>query len=234
MYSLRRFLKKLGIEPRDLSVYRRALTHVSTAENHFESYERLEFLGDGISGMVIGDFLFRKFPCKEEGDLSRIRALVVSQESLGSKAVELGLDKHLRADTVRIREGGGAEFSIMADCFEAMVGAVFADRGYRAARDFVLRHLGEQFMDLQEMEGPFDCKSRLQELWQQMYKDTPEYKVVSEKGPDHNKVFTVEVRFGGKILGKGQGSSKKRAEQEAARKAYDKAVRKKKKKRGKR
>jgi ribonuclease-3 len=230
MSKLSRFLRKIGIEPRDMSLYSRALTHISAARNYFDSYERLEFLGDSIIGMVVGEFLFGQFPEKEEGELSRIRAMVVSGETLGAKALELGLDRFLRADTVRVREGEQAELSILADCFEATVGAVFADRGYRHARSFVLRHLRDECLKLKEMVGPSDDKSRLQELWQQRYKEPPEYVVASEKGPDHDKVFTVEVRYKGRVLGKGTGSSKKRAEQEAAHKAMAREMAKEKRK----
>lgn len=235
MKRLAAFLKKVGIEPKDLSLYRRALTHISAAVNHHDSYERMEFLGDSIIGMVIGDFLFRKFPDKEEGALSRIRAMVVSRETLSEKALEMGIDKRLRADTVRIRGGEQVEMSILADAFEALVGAVFADRGYREARKFVLRHLRDECMKLKDMEGPSDYKSRLQEYWQQKYKDTPEYYTIYEKGPDHNKVFSVAVKYHGRRLGKGIGSSKKRAEQEAARDALEREAKKiKRKTRGKR
>ena len=230
MKRLTTFLKKVGIEPREISYYRRALTHISSAVNHHDSYERLEFLGDSIIGMIIGDFLFRKFREKEEGALSRIRAMVVSRETLGGKALELGIDKMMRADTVRIREGEQVEISILADAFEALVGAVFADRGYRAARNFVLLHLRDECMKLKEMEGPSDYKSRLQEYWQHKYKETPEYVTLYEKGPDHNKMFSVAVTYQGKRLGKGVGSSKKRAEQEAAREAFEKEARKKQRK----
>ena len=234
MSRLKPFLKKLGIEPKDLSIYRKALTHLSAAEKPSESYERLEFLGDSILGMVISDFLYQRFGDKEEGGLSRIRAIVVSQDSLGVKAEELGLGKFVRADTVRIREGENAEFSILADCLEALIGAVFADRGYIQARKFILNMFREECLNLAEMKGPSDYKSKLQELWQDMYKDIPEYSTVSEEGPDHNKFFTVEVRFKRRKLGTGTGSSKKRAEQEAARIAYESAKEMRKKKRGKR
>ncbi len=224
MSGLKRFLKKLGIEPRDLSIYRRAFTHISAARNCADSYERLEFLGDSVIGIVVSEFIFQKFPDKEEGALSRIRAMVVSSETLGAKAMEIGLDKYIRADTVRVRGGQQAEFSILADSFEALVGAVFADRGYRHAKAFVLRQLKDDCVNLKDMSGPSDYKSRLQELWQQKCKKTPEYEVVSEVGPDHRKEFTIEVKYRRKVLGRGKGSSKKRAEQEAAREAYEREI----------
>jgi ribonuclease III len=230
MPRLETFLKKIGIEPHDLSIYRKALTHLSAAEKPSESYERLEFLGDSVIGMVISDFLYQHFKEKEEGGMSRIKAMVVSQESLGGKAVELGLDKFLRADTVRIREGESAEFSILADCYEALVGAIFADRGYIQARKFIMSTLKDSCLNLSEMKGPSDYKSRLQELWQGMCKDIPEYRIVSEEGPDHMKTFTVEVRYNRRKLGEGTGSSKKRAEQEAAKAAYEAEIVKQKKK----
>ena len=221
MVTLKKFLAKLGVEPKDLSIYRRAFTHLSAAENPLESYERLEFLGDAVIGSAISEYLYNKFPDKGEGDLSRIRAMVVNKDTLGAKALDLGLDKVLRADTVRVREGEQAEFSILADSFEAFVGAVYADRGYRLAKKIVIEHLGPLCLELWDISGPSDYKSRLQELWQQRTKETPEYRVVSESGPDHDKVFSMEVFYGRKVLGRGEGPSKKKAEQEAAKDAWE-------------
>jgi ribonuclease-3 len=228
MSRLKKSLEKLGIKPRELAHYRRAFTHRSYIEDPAESYERLEFLGDSIIGMVVSDLLFRKFPEKEEGELTRIKAIVVSGESLGSKAEELGLEQLLRADTARMRNNGQMEFSILADCFEALVGAIFSDLGYRSVRSFINKHLGPKCIELSVFEGPADFKSRLQELWQQRHKELPVYRVVDESGPDHDKMFTVEVRYGRRLLGRGTGSSKKRAEQEAARAALEKDSRSKK------
>lgn len=221
MSRLKRFLEKLGIEPRDMGHYRRALTHASATPDPSENYERLEFLGDSIIGMVISDFLFTKFPEKEEGELTRIKAMVVSRESLGESAAELKLDKHLRADTARMRNGSPAEVSILSDCFESLVGAIFIDRKYLAVRRFILDNLSEKCIALSDIEGPTDFKSRLQELWQHRHKDTPVYRVVEEIGPDHDKIFTIEVKFGRRLLGRGSGSSKKKAEQEAAEDALE-------------
>jgi len=226
MSRLANYLKRLGIEPRDISIYRRALTHISAAGDPSESYERLEFLGDAILGLVISEFLFKNFRDKEEGNLSRIRSMVVSQEPLAEKALEMKLQKHLRVDTVRVREGGGIEESILADAFESMVGAVFADRGYLQAKAFVLRNLRDECIMHKDLTGPTDYKSRLQEFWQHRYKNTPDYEVVKESGPDHDKMFTIEVRYGRKVLGKGSGHSKKKAEQEAAREAYERVIEK--------
>jgi ribonuclease III len=222
MVSLKSYLEELGIEPKDISIYRRAFTHQSSAATPQDSYERLEYLGDSVIGMVVSDFLYRTFPDKEEGELSRIKASSVSREALGNKAEDLKIEKLLRVETARVRQGSRAEFSILGDTFEALVGAIFADRGYRLARKFILENLKDVCLKAAEREGPIDFKSRLQELWQQRYKEPPTYRVASESGPDHDKVFTVEVRHKGKLLGRGQGSSKKRAEQEAASAALEK------------
>jgi len=234
MAQLKRLLKKLGIDPKDLSIYRRALTHLSATAEPSDSYERLEFLGDSVINLVISEFLYRKFPDKEEGDLSRIRAMVVNGETLGMKALELGFDKYLRADTVRVREGATAEFSILADSFEAVTGAIYMDRGFRIAKKFVIDKLGDECLRLKDIHGPSDFKSKLQELWQHRTKETPEYVVISEVGPDHDKVFTVEAKYRNKVLGRGEGSSKKRAEQEAAKAAWERESHPDKKKPGKR
>ena len=203
-------------------MYRRAFTHLSCASSPDESYERLEFLGDSVIGMVVADFLFRKFPEKEEGELSRVRATVVSRESLGATAERMGLEEHIRVETARVKMGSRAEFSILGDTFEALVGAIFADRGWAQAKSFVIRNLKAACLAAGEIEGPTDYKSRLQELWQQRYKEPPVYKVVSEEGPDHNKIFSVVVKYKGRKLGRGEGTSKKRAEQEAAKSALEK------------
>jgi ribonuclease III len=222
MVSLKTFLHNQDIEPKDISIYRRAFTHLSCASSPGESYERLEFLGDSVMGMIVSDYLYQVFPDKEEGDLSRIRATVVSRDALGELAERLGLEKFLRVETARVRAGSRAEFSIMSDTFEALVGAVFSDLGYRASKKFVLKHFRQLCIDAGQKGGPIDFKSQLQEFWQGMYKVPPTYKVVSETGPDHNKLFTVEVKYKSKKLGRGEGSSKKRAEQEAAREALEK------------
>ncbi|HEX9745419.1 MAG TPA: ribonuclease III [bacterium] len=222
MKRFEQFLVKIGIEPKDMSVYRRALTHLSAADNFGESYERLEFLGDSVIGMIISDFLIREYPEKGEGELTRIKATVVSREVLGEKARSMGVDRHLRVDTARVRNGGDAEFSILSDCFEALTGALLLDRGYMACKKFVLMHLKDDCIAMKDIEGPTDFKSKLQEIWQQEYKEPPEYHVVRESGPDHSKTFSIEVRYNGKKLGIGSGKSKKKAEQSAAENALKK------------
>lgn len=217
--KLRKYLISIGIEPRDIEIYRKAFTHISVAREPSDSYERLEFLGDSIIGMVISDYLCSKFPQKEEGELTRIKASVVSRETLGMKAKEIGLGKFLKVDTARVRDGGSAEVSILSDCFEGLVGAYFIDRKYGKTRKFILNHLADECLKFENSDSPKDFKSRLQELWQHEYKRLPEYVVVKSEGPDHSKTFFVEVRYEGKLLGKGRGSSKKRAEQEAAKDA---------------
>jgi len=230
--KLVRFLKKIGIEPKNIGLYARAFTHISSASSQDENYETLEFLGDSVIGMVVSEYLFKKFSGKNEGELSRIKALVVSSETLGAKAEELGFEKLMNVATAQVRGGGEIEFSILADCFEAFVGAIFADRGYRKAKAFIIGQLREKCDELRDMVGPSDYKSRLQELWQDRFKKTPKYEVIIESGPDHAKEFTVEVSFGGKVLGEGSGSSKKRAEQEAAKVALERESKRKRGKRG--
>lgn len=219
MGRLIKFLKRHGIEPKDMSLYRKAFTHVTCADTSGDSYERLEFLGDCVVGMIIGDFLYRKFPEKEEGELTKMRAAVVSRESLAAVSEAMGIGELIRAGTMRFKEDGRVESSILGDVFESLVGAIFADRGYMAAKRFVLSVLKDACLSIKNSEGPMDYKSRLQEIWQEKYKEPPVYKVISEKGPDHNKIFMVEVRYKKRILGRGEGSSKKKAEQEAARMA---------------
>lgn len=226
MTDLKKFLNKIGIEPKNPAIYAQALTHLSAVSSNFDSYERLEFLGDSVIGMIISDFLFRTFPGKEEGELTRVKATVVSREVLGEKARQLGFEKFLAVDTARVREGGVAEFSILSDCFEAVTGALLIDRGYRMCRKFVLQHLKDECMAMRDSIGPTDHKSRLQEMWQEKYKEPPEYTIVDQTGPDHSRTFTIEVRYKKKVLGRGAGTSKKKAEQDAAHDALEKIKRK--------
>ena len=231
MDRFEKYLERIGIEPKNLQLYRRALTHLSAAKAPSESYERLEFLGDSVIGLVISEYLYRTFPDKEEGELTRIKALVVSRDILGEKSRHLGLGKYIKVDTARVRERGAAEISILSDCFESLVAAIIIDRGYTAAKKFILMHLKDYCLKMKNQVGPTDQKSQLQELWQHRYKVPPEYVVVKESGPDHRKTFMIEVRYKENVLGKGSGNSKKKAEQEAAADALKKINRREKRKR---
>ena len=210
--------KELGYTFSDLSLLVRCLTHVSYDRGKIEGHnEVLEFLGDAVLDLAVSDLLMRRFPEKSEGDLSRMRAALVNSFVLAEKAAALSLGPLLRLGKGEERSGGRNKTSILAGAFEALLGGVYRDGGYEAARRLVERYFAT---DVKEKElGLHDYKTRLQEISQMLFHAPPSYRLVSESGPDHEKRFVTEIVVGGKVFGKGEGRSKKQAEQEAAKKA---------------
>ena len=202
----------------DLSLLARSLTHISRERSRKDGHnEVLEFLGDAVLDLAISEVLIRRYPQKSEGDLSRMRAGLVNSEILAEKAAQLNLGALLRLGKGEERSGGRTKPSILAGAFEALIGAVFRDGGYGAALRLVERYFAA---DLTEKQlGQRDFKTRLQEISQMLFRAAPVYRIVSERGPDHEKHFIAEIAVNGKVLGRGQGSSKKQSEQEAAKKA---------------
>jgi len=199
-----------------------ALTHRSYLNEHPDSgsghNERLEFLGDAVLELITTEFFFRKYPEKNEGDLTAYRAATVNTETLYRVASEIGINDFLLLSRGEAKDTGRARQTILANAYEALIGALYLDRGFRAARDFAQRTL------LQRMAGEVilnrlwrDAKSYFQEKAQEMKAITPVYKVLSERGPDHDKTFVVGLYLGSELVAEGEGSSKQRAEQEAAR-----------------
>lgn len=198
---------------------REALTHRSyTQANQAEpNYERLEFLGDALLELVVSEELLSRFPEMDEGDLTRMRATVVSREHLFILAQRIGLGDLLRLGKGEEKTGGREKKAILADVFESLAGAIYLDGGLDPARDFVLRQLAPDLDGLAAGALPWhDHKSQLQEVLHQQGKTAPIYQVVQEDGPPHERVFTVEVEIEGQAAGLASGSSKKRAEQRAA------------------
>ena len=205
----------------DKALLRRALTHSSYANevlgDHHLCNERLEFLGDAVLGAIIADELFRRFPDKPEGELTRMRASVVCEKSLGSVAFSLGLNNFLLLGKGEELAGGRQKISIAADAVEAVIAAVYLDGGIAEAVKLVFRLLSGAIEEA--AAGSIitaDSKTELQELLQARGISDIIYAIVSEKGPDHAKTFAAEVRAAGELLGEGSGSSKKRAEAAAA------------------
>ncbi|MFQ5850328.1 MAG: ribonuclease III [Candidatus Binatia bacterium] len=198
----------------------RCLTHVSYGRGGGDDHnETLEFLGDAVLNLAISDLLMRRFPEKKEGDLSRMRASLVNAVTLAEKAMGLGLGKLIRIGKGEERSGGRVKGSILAAAFEAVLGGIYWDGGYEAARRVVERHFSS---DIKERRlGSEDYKTRLQEISQMLFHTPPTYTLVAESGPSHEKSFVTEISVGGKILGQGEGRSKKQSEQEAARKALE-------------
>jgi len=204
----------------DRSLLERALTHRSfTSEiDDEESNERLEFLGDAVLGLVVADELYRRWGL-DEGAMAKTRASVVNAAALTTVARSLGLGEHLRLGHGEATTGGYDKPSILADAMEAMLGAIYLDGGLEAAGSLILREWGGLLADRAAAPGGGDYKTRLQEVMA-VAGDMPEYELEGS-GPDHQRYFTAVVKCGGLILGTGGGTSKKRAEQEAARAALE-------------
>lgn len=215
---------RLSYTFKDEALLELALTHKSYAnENKMTSHnERMEFLGDAVLGLVISEYLMKTFPDSNEGDLSRFRAAVVSEPALASVARELGLGEFLLLGKGEDQSGGRNKDSLLADCLEALIAAIYLDAGKDAVESLVIR-LFEEAMKKNRASGEsLDYKTELQEICQERLKQLPEYRVVSETGPDHQKQFEMEVWVKGELSGRGRGKSKKEAEQGAAKEALEK------------
>lgn len=213
--------KAIGYRFRDITLLQNALSHSSYANERFhnglKSNERLEFLGDSILGMVTAEYLYRNFPERPEGDLSRMRADMVCEKSLARIAEQLELGRHLLLGNGEELSGGRRRESILADAVESVIAACFLDGGMTPARSFIDTFVLSD-VPVQKMHN-IDYKTALQERVQQKKNQTITYRLVGESGPDHDKWFTVEVLLNGTLAGTGEGSSKKRAEQAAAQNA---------------
>jgi ribonuclease-3 len=210
--------KELDFQFADAALLLRAHTHVSHERDDGAGHnEVLEFLGDAVLDLAVSDLLMRRYPARSEGDLSKMRAALVNTTVLAEKAALLKLGPLLRLGKGEERSGGRTKPSILAGAFEALLGAVYQDGGFEAARQLVERYFAG---DVEEKElGRHDYKTRLQEISQMLFHAPPSYRIVAESGPDHDKHFVTEITVGGKVLGKGEGKTKKQAEQQAAKKA---------------
>jgi len=202
----------------DPDLLTRALTHRSHGPGH---YERLEFLGDSLLNMVAAELLYRRRPHAPEGDLSRLRSRLVRDRTLAEIALDLGLSEHLRLGQGEMKSGGFLRESILADVVEALIGAIFVDGGFDAARQVVLDLLDQREQALPNADRLKDPKTRLQELLQGHGHELPSYQVLTESGADHAKSFEVECRVGGLVEPvSARASSRRKAEQAAARIMY--------------
>ena len=214
----------IGYRFKNIMLLQNALTHSSYANEHWHdslrSNERLEFLGDSILGMVVAEHLYRNFPGRPEGELTRMRADMVCETSLARIAEQIDLGKHLLLGHGEEQSGGRNRPSILADAVESVIAATFLDGGMTAAEDFIRKYV---LCNVPESKlTNQDYKTTLQELVQQKKNQQLAYRLTGESGPDHNKEFTVEVTLNNAVVGVGTGSSKKRAEQDAARAAIEK------------
>lgn len=221
---LRALALRVGYPEGQVGRLREAMTHKSFANEAHDTTpynERLEFLGDAVLGMVVADALMTAHPTAAEGTLSRLRAGLVNARSLAEAARNLGMGDALRLGKGEERSGGRKKASLLADAFEAMLGAVYVDLGFEAARTQVLQHFGGVVTHEETRAADRDHKTRLQELSQLRFQVAPVYALVASRGPDHQKQFEVAVSLGGHLMGQGAGASKKRAEREAARVACE-------------
>lgn len=218
--SLAELERKLGYAFTDRALLATALLHRShihvTGQERGSSNERLEFLGDAVLGLVVNEHLYRSFADCSEGDLTKMKSLLVCGACLSEVAGEHGLGVHIRMSRSEAATGGRERLSILADTTEAVIGAVYLDGGLEAARDVIRRILLDGSDRVLANRSERNYKSRLQELIQAEHKTPPRYRVVAVEGPDHDRVFRVAVSFDGQILGVGEGRNKKAAEQKAA------------------
>jgi ribonuclease III len=216
----------IGVTFEDAQRLRLALTHRSYAfeAGGIPTNERLEFLGDAVLGAIVTDWIFNRFPDAPEGRLAKIRAAAVNAHSLADVARQLRLGSHVLLGRGEEQSGGRDKDSILADTLEAVIGAVYLDQGMEAARQLVIRLFADLLDDLALRRESLDYKTSLQELTAAELSLLPSY-VLSDVGPDHQKWFTAEVVVGEERLGRGEGRSKKEAEQLAAAQAYRTLVR---------
>lgn len=225
MAELKALEQILGIRFNDISHLQQALVHRSYLNENegfsLPSNERLEFLGDALLGFVIAEQLYSEFPGFPEGDLTKLRSALVRTETLARVARSLNLGHYLYLGKGEDESGGRNRQRNLACTLEAVIGAVVTDQGFEVAREFVLRIFRSEFARIAEGKLEKDPKSKLQELTQAQQQLTPVYQTIDSAGPDHERVFTVGVFAGEKLLGRGSGKSKRAAEQEAARIALE-------------
>lgn len=199
----------------EMNYLREALTHASGANHRLVSNERLEFLGDSILGAIVCELLFRKFPDYLEGDLTRIKSVVVSRRTCAKISRRLGLEEFLV-----LGKGMGSQedtpSSVLADVFESLVGAIYLDGGMDAAKEFIVRHIEAEIDATVDGQGGVNYKSQLQQVAQRQFNETPTYLLLDEKGPDHSKCFKVSAQIGRDRFVPAWGPNKKDAEQRAA------------------
>ena len=213
----------IGYRFHNISLLQNALTHSSYANerwhNSLLSNERLEFLGDSVLGMLVAEYLDRNFPDRPEGELTRMRADMVCEQTLAAVANRIGIGEHLLLGHGEEQGGGRSRNSILADAMESVIAACFLDGGMEAALGIVQKFILVE-VPVKKLHNT-DYKTTLQELVQRKKNQTLIYALVGQSGPDHNKQFVVEVSLNGSVVGKGTGTSKKRAEQDAARDATE-------------
>lgn len=223
MPDFSKFESRIGHQFKDQRLLESAFTHRSYLNENrdvaHEHNERLEFLGDAVLELVVTEFLFAKYPTKPEGDLTAYRAALVNTQSISDAAQKLGMNDFLLLSRGESRDIGRARQIILANAFEALIGALYLDQGYVAAKDFIAKQLFHKTDDVVARRLWQDAKSRLQELSQEKTGITPAYQLLDQSGPDHDKTFVVGAFIGNDKIATGEGRSKQEAEQAAAEKA---------------
>lgn len=226
MVDFSNFEKKTGINFKDKNLLKQAFVHRSYLNENpalqLEHNERLEFLGDAVLELVVTEYLYNKYPQKPEGEMTALRAALVNAVTLSAAAGELNMGDFMLLSKGESKSGGKARQYILANAFEAFIGAVYLDGGYKKSEVFLKDFLLPKLDGIIKNKSWVDAKSLFQEKAQEMESITPSYKVLKETGPDHEKVFTVGVFLGEKMAAEGAGASKQEAEQEAARAALEK------------
>ncbi len=209
--------QRIGYIFKDKTLLRQALMHSSyTNEHHLHKEncnERLEFLGDAVLELSSSEYLFKLYPDKPEGELTKLRASLVCEPALALSSRQIGLGEYLLMGKGEELTGGRERPSIVSDAVEALIGAIYLDGGFASAKEFILRYI---LNDIENKQLFYDSKTILQEMVQSQYEESLSYKLLREEGPDHNKSYEVQVLLGTSVLGKGRGRTKKAAEQEAA------------------
>lgn len=224
--KIRRLEKSIGYSFRKTSLLRRALTHKSYANERKlqpeEHNERLEFLGDAVLELAVSELLMTRFPKYSEGDLSKMRAAIVNEKQLASFARSFGFGDYLYLGRGEEQTSGREKPSLLADAYEAILGAIYLDRGYKHASGVIQKHYSRLLDHTPEEEFFNDYKTDLQEKSQSLFRAIPRYRLVGERGPDHDKLFEIELYIRNELMGRGVGRNKKEAEQMAAREALEK------------
>ena len=224
--EIRELEKALRVRFRRLELLDQALSHPSFVnelpEQRGAHYEKLEFLGDAVLELVVSHELFEKYPTYFEGELTKLRAAVVSKPTLAKIAKKIGIDPYIRLGKGEELGGGRKRNSLLADVMEAVIGALFLDSGLKAAREFVVRHFSDDIDRLDQDQQKMDYKSILQEITQSRFQTLPRYIVLNESGPPHDRTYEILLTINDQPYGSGQGRNKKEAQQNAARDALAK------------
>lgn len=219
--------QSLNLRFNNIELLRQAFLHrsyLNEVKTNYQSNERLEFLGDAVLSVIVSEYLYNLRNQDTEGQLTNLRAFIVKTKSLAQAAKNLNLGQYLKLSKGEVQSGGRNNPQLMANTYEALIGAIFLDQGLEVTKSVIKQTLLMLFTNELKSGPPKDAKSKLQELVQEKRKESPSYKILATKGPDHAKEFIVAVYIGGKEFGQGQGNSKQIAEEQAAKQAVERLL----------